>query len=96
VLAANHVYANVIGLAVSNVVAYLTNVRWVFTRGRHGRATEFLLFTAVNAVSGSAGLLVGPFLRAHTTMNWWIAQGALIITCVLVNFVCRKFVVFQR
>jgi putative flippase GtrA len=95
-LAANHIYANIVGLAISNVVAYLTNVRWVFTRGRHRRGTEFVLFTAINVVSGGAGLLVGPFLRAHTSMNWWIAQGALVITCVLVNFVCRKYVVFIK
>jgi putative flippase GtrA len=95
-LAHNQIMANVVALALSNMVAYVTNVLWVFTGGRHNRWIEFGLFTLVNAVSGLAGIFAGPFLRVHLPIGWTVAQAALIITSTLVNFVCRKFLVFQR
>ncbi|MGI8604819.1 MAG: GtrA family protein [Verrucomicrobiales bacterium] len=95
-LAKNQIYANIAALAVSNLVAYITNVLWVFTGGRHHRVVEFLMFTAVNVVSGLAGILLGPYLRAHLGTSWWIAQVTLIVTSALVNFVCRKFFVFHK
>ncbi len=95
-LAKNQIYANIAALAVSNLVAYVTNVLWVFTGGRHHRVIEFMMFTAVNVISGLAGILLGPFLRAHLGTSWWIAQVTLIVTSALVNFVCRKFFVFHK
>jgi putative flippase GtrA len=95
-MARNQIYANLVALAVSNLVAYLTNVFWVFTGGRHHRVIEFIMFTAVNVISGTAGILSGPYLREHLGTSWWIAQATLIVTSTLVNFVCRKFVVFQK
>jgi len=92
----NQINANLVALAVSNVVAYVSNALWVFTGGRHGRGVEFLLFSTVTLISGLAGILAGPFLRASLGTNWWIAQLTMIITAALVNFVCRKFFVFQK
>jgi putative flippase GtrA len=96
VLARNQIHANLVALALSNLVAYVTNALWVFTGGRHHRWVEFGLFTLVNAISGAAGIFAGPFLRAHLPIGWTVAQVALILTSTLVNFVCRKFLVFQR
>ncbi len=95
-LSKNQIHANLVALAVSNVVAYVTNVLWVFTGGRHSRAKEFFLFSLVNAISGVAGIFAGPALRDNLGTNWWIAQASLIVTSTLVNFVCRKFFVFQK
>ena len=96
VLKQNQIYANLVALAVSNLVAYVTNVLWVFTGGRHSRLVEFLIFSAVNVVSGTAGIFAGPWLRDIIGTNWWIAQVSLIVTSTLVNFICRKFFVFAR
>jgi putative flippase GtrA len=96
VLARNQIYANLVALGISNVVAYVTNVLWVFTSGRHNRLVEFGLFTLVNAISGLAGIFAGPFLRQHLPIGWVAAQAALVVTSAIINFVCRKFLVFQR
>jgi putative flippase GtrA len=96
VLKWNQIYANLWALPIGNVVAYVTNAVWVFTGGRHGRWKEFALFSLINAISGVAGILAGPFLRESLQTDWWIAQLMLIITSALVNFICRKFFVFQK
>ncbi len=96
VLKWNQIYANLWALPIGNMVAYLTNVIWVFTGGRHNRWLEFALFSLVNLVSGVAGILAGPFLRDWLQTGWWIAQLMLIVTSALVNFCCRKFIVFQK
>ena len=92
----NQAYANWLALGVSNIVAYVTNVLWVFTGGRHHRVIEFLIFTAINVVSGAAGIFAGPMLRGVLGTSWWLAQASLIVTSALVNFVCRKFLVFKH
>lgn len=96
VLKWNQIYANLWALPIGNFVAYFTNVIWVFTSGRHNRWIEFSLFSLVNLISGVAGILAGPFLRSALQTGWWIAQLILILTSALVNFICRKFIVFQK
>lgn len=96
VLKWNQIYANLWALPIGNVVAYATNVLWVFTGGRHNRWKEFGLFTLINVVSGVAGILAGPFLRNALQTGWWVAQVMLIVTSALVNFICRKFLVFRK
>lgn len=92
----NQIYANLCALPIGNVVAYATNAVWVFTGGRHGRWVEFLLFTLINVISGAAGIFAGPYLRDSLGTDWWVAQATLVVTSALVNFVCRKFLVFQK
>lgn len=92
----NQIYANLLALPIGNVVAYVANVLWVFTSGRHRRSVEFLLFTLVTLISGGAGILAGPWLRDWLGTGWWAAQLSLIVASVLVNFLCRKFFVFLR
>jgi len=96
VLKWNQIYANLWALPIGNLVAYATNVLWVFTGGRHSRLFEFTLFSLVNVISGVAGILAGPFLRETLQTGWWVAQSMLIVTSTIVNFLCRKFLVFQK
>ena len=96
VLKWNQIYANLWALPIGNLVAYATNSLWVFTGGRHSRLKEFTLFSLINLVSGLAGILAGPALRDALHTGWWIAQLMLIVTSALVNFLCRKFLVFQK
>jgi putative flippase GtrA len=53
------------------------------------------LFSLINVVSGVAGIFAGPFLREALQTGWWAAQLMLIVTSALVNFICRKFIVFK-
>jgi putative flippase GtrA len=80
---------------VSNLTAYLLNIRWVFEPGRHDRHLELALFYIVSAASMVVGAGVGwaliRFFGAGTTMAFLVNVGA----CVAINFVCRKCLVFK-
>ena len=80
----------------SNAFVYWLNMKWVFTPGRHAPVREFLYFTAVNL----PGALSGSFAQAGLVYFWhwpkWAALAGFIIPTVLINYVCRKFLIFRR
>lgn len=92
----NQIIANLIAFPFGNAVAYVTNALWVFTGGRHSRFREFTYFTIISLVSFLAGLLGGPLLVRYFNMSEHLAQAGFVLTSALVNFVCRKFFVFQN
>lgn len=91
----NAIFSNLLSFPFAAVVNYLLNVKFVFTSGRHARHHEIMLFVGISFVSFAAGLLCGPFLISRG-LNPWIAQGGLVVGSALVNFVCRKFLVFAK
>ena len=93
----NNMYANAIAFIPSNFVAYFLNVLWVFEGGRHNRWKEFGLFSLISAISFFAGLLGGPKLIIGV-LGWstHVSQFSFMVTSALVNFVCRKFLIFAR
>jgi len=92
----NLIINNLIAFPFSNLTAYLLNIRLVFVPGRHSKLIEFASFTAISAVSFAAGLLGGPFLVSRFGLPSLLAQLMLMTTSALVNFLCRKFLVFAR
>lgn len=88
--------ANLVAFPIANFAAYYLNVFWVFTQGRHSRWKEFWLFTLVSAISFAAGLVGGPMLIGWFGVPSWVAQAGFVVTSALVNFVCRKFLVFLK
>lgn len=88
-------YSNIPAFIVGNFFAYFTNAKWVFTPGRHGKGVEFLLFTLVSSISFFVGLFAGPFLIRTYGISTLLAQLLMVVSSVLVNFVCRKFVIFK-
>ena len=64
--------------------------------GRHSRVREFTFFTLIAFASFCAGLFGGPFLIHKFGINSHLSQVGLVVTSALVNFVCRKFLVFKR
>lgn len=91
----NAIISNLIAFPVAAAVNYLFNVRFVFTSGRHSRGKEFALFIGIGFLSFAVGLFSGPFLISRG-LNPWFAQISLMISSALVNFVCRKFLIFLR
>jgi putative flippase GtrA len=89
------IWSNLIAFPFSNLFAYFTNVRFVFTTGRHSRAQEIGLFSLISFVSFFAGLMSGPILISRG-LNPWLAQFGFLVASALVNFVSRKFLVFSR
>ncbi len=80
----------------SNFTAYALN-RWlVFTPGRHSLRKEISLFTLISFISFSAGELIPIFLVKNYNAPNGIAHFSFIITSTMVNFVCRKFFVFEK
>ncbi len=80
----------------SNLIAYILN-RWlVFTPGRHQVRKEFALFTLISFLSFSLGLILPVWLvQTFNALNK-IADLSFIISSAMVNFVCRKFFVFEK
>lgn len=91
----NAILSNLVAFPIAAVVNYLLNIKFVFTSGRHSRAKEFLLFMGISFLSFSVGLFSGPLLISRG-LNPWIAQLGLIVSSALVNFLCRKFLIFLR
>jgi putative flippase GtrA len=91
----NLIYANLVAFPFANLAAYLLNALWVFTPGRHSKWKEFSLFTVISGISFGAGLFGGPELIGWFGVPSWFAQIGFIVTSALVNFVCRKFLVFK-
>ncbi|MBL9183440.1 MAG: GtrA family protein [Verrucomicrobiaceae bacterium] len=95
VRALHSLYNNGIASIFSNVFAYLTNVLWVFQRGRHHWMKEFFYFSVVAYISLAMGLAAGPLLIHKYGINTILAQAILVFVSVMVNFVCRKLFVFK-
>ena len=94
---ANHALINSgIAFLFSNTTAYLLNVAWVFTTGRHSRVKEFLLFTVVNGPGAISGFLVQDWLIRSIGWPTWAAFAGFVLPNVLVNFACRKLFIFKK
>ena len=89
------VYSNVVAFFVSNTVCYLANRWFVFKPGRHHVAIEFLLFLAVSAVSMTVGTTLMGVLIQRFGIETTYAFGANILSSLAINYVMRKFFVFN-
>ena len=95
VRASRNVYDNFIAFMFSNAVAYVINIFWVFKRGRHHWLVEVLMFYAVSGISFGIGTALQWALVNYTGIDTTYAFGAQLITAMMINYVCRKFVIFK-
>jgi putative flippase GtrA len=91
----HYVWDKVIAFLFSNLTAYVANVRWVFTGGRHRRIVEFALFFAVSAASFALGTALGWALIHWTGLPTTYAYAANAAASLAINFAARKFIVFK-
>jgi putative flippase GtrA len=77
-------------------VAYTLNRKWVFTPGRHSAMYEFLFFTLVNMPGALSGGLVSYLVTAKLGWPAWAALIGFVLPNVLINFACRKLLIFQK
>ena len=87
--------ANARVFPVGVIVAYVTNVLWVFTTGRHSRVKEFALFAITSALGFFPALFALDALAGWLGLTSTVAQLGFILTSVAVNFACRKFIIFK-
>ena len=80
---------------VSNTFCYFLNRAFVFVPGRLKAWAEFLSFMAAGAVAMLVGLLVSDPLIRFFGAPTSIGAAVNMVTSVLVNYACRKFVIFK-
>ena len=86
--------SNALAFLTANTVAYVLNFKWVFQAGRHSKQLEIMLFFGVSAFSFLLGTLLASIF-IHQGMHPYLAKGADILTAVLVNYACRKWIIFK-
>ena len=91
----NGIMNNAIAFGPSLLFAYLTNIRWVFTPGRHSKARELLYFTIIGTIAFVAGLFGGPWLIEQFGIPTILSQCGFLFTSFAVNYFCRKFFIFK-
>jgi len=92
--ARNSMICNIIAFLIANMVAYITNILWVFQGGKYHWFLEILLFYAVSGISTFLGtILMGILIRRFGILTTY-AFCSNIITAVMINYVMRKFFIF--
>lgn len=93
--ARNSMIGNAIAFIFSCMVAYITNVLWVFSAGRHSVIVEIVLFYAASAISAAIGTTVMGWLIRRFGILTTYAFAANIVSAVMINYVIRKFFIFN-
>jgi putative flippase GtrA len=93
--ARNLLINNCIAFAVANVIAYVSNILFVFETGRHHPVLEFFYFTAVSFLSFGISQIAGPWLVSHFGVSTKFAMLSNVVASALLNFVFRKYFVFK-
>ena len=96
VRARNFVIDNLLAFGISNFVAYVLNVLWVFKPGRHSKWVEIGLFYAVSGTSVFIGILLGGLMIDHWGWDGNSAWFAKLVASMLINFVLRRYLIFKR
>jgi putative flippase GtrA len=91
----NFVINSAIAFLFSNLTAYIANVLWVFEPGRHHRAVEIGLFYAVSLTSIVVGTALGGALIKWFGLSTTASYLAKMFASVMINYVCRKFIIFK-
>ena len=93
--ARNSMIGNFLSFLVANMVAYITNILWVFEGGKYNVYIEILLFYAVSGISVFLGtMLMGILIKRFGLLTTY-AFSANIVTAVLINYAVRKFFIFN-
>lgn len=93
--ARNSMIGNFIAFLISNMVAYITNILWVFEGGKYPFLIEILLFYCVSGISVFLGTMLMGILIRHFGMLTTYAFSSNIVTAVMINYVMRKFFIFH-
>jgi putative flippase GtrA len=90
----NSAKSNVLAFVISNMVAYLINIYWVFVPGRHHWALEIFFFYLISGFAMTVGTWLMVFIIRRFGILTTYAFGSNVVTAALINFFMRKFVIF--
>jgi len=93
--ARNSMIGNFLSFLVANMVAYITNILWVFEGGKYNVVIEILLFYAVSGISIFLGTILMGFLIKRFGILTTYAFGSNIVTAVMINYAVRKYFIFN-
>ena len=91
----NSMLSNVMAFMISNLVAYVINVYWVFVPGRHHWIVEIALFYLVSGAALVIGTAIMGFLIKRFGMLTTYAFGSNIFAALMINYAMRKFFIFK-
>lgn len=89
------IYCNVPTFLISNLVAYVLNILFVFRSGKHHWLKEIGLFYATATISFVVGTGLQWWLIKHLDVATSAAFGANIVVSLMINFFVRKFLIFK-
>ena len=93
--AINAVFSNACAFLVSNTVCFILNRIFVFQPGKHHIIVEFLLFFVVSGIAIVLGTMIMKVLISRFKMQTSIAFSANLFTSLMLNYVLRKFLIFN-
>lgn len=91
----NYLIDKAVTFLFSNFTAYIINILWVFKSGRHSRWVELGLFYLVSIISFTLGTFIGWVLIRWFGFSTTVAYLANMIASLMINFVCRKYIIFK-
>ena len=91
----NSMKGNAVAFLISNFVAYVINIYWVFVPGRYHWLIEIGLFYLVSGVSIVIGTALMGFLIRRFGLLTTYAFGSNLVTALMINYAMRKFFIFK-
>jgi putative flippase GtrA len=91
----NSMLGNGAAFIISNFVAYLINIYWVFVPGRYRWVIEIALFYLVSGVAIAIGTSIMGVLIKRFGMLTTYAFGSNLIAALLINYAMRKYFIFN-
>ena len=83
-----------IAFLFSNLTAYALNIMWVFEAGKHIWYIELLLFYFVSGISICIGMFLGWGMIRMLNLSTSFSYVGKLISAMMINFVCRKYIIF--
>lgn len=93
--ARNYFINSCIAFVFSNLTAYILNVLWVFQPGRHARHVEMALFYAVSIVSMGVGVALAWGMIRFFGFSTTTSFVGNMVASLLINYLCRKYIIFK-
>lgn len=91
----NSMMGNAIAFVISNFVAYVINIYWVFVPGRYYWVIEIALFYLVSGVAMVIGTALMGYLIRRFGMLTTYAFSANLFSALMINYAMRKFFIFN-
>ncbi|WP_372797626.1 GtrA family protein [Pontiella sp.] len=91
----NFIICSTIAFLISNFVAYVLNVRFVFKAGKHSFWKEFGLFYLVSGISIAIGTALGAGLVYMFGLSALFSYVAKAFSSTMINYAGRKFIIFH-